>query len=229
MREWSRKLDMTYFPLQSMIEIGSYGFPPEFGATGRIYNIYIYNSWSYQEGEFGTKYELNQSMWFNNTNLSECFDDRPETRTEIIDLIKKDGKFLATFLVFYLDQLLFIVLFSLLIQLYVVYNMTRVKIKNRKWTFNNVFSLLSCVFMPVKMFWTSYKIQTYLRDPDKEHVENLADPESNSESAEKAKEDNRKHMEDFMLYKTRFSGHITEGFIESQSCLRIQVSSVHQV
>ena len=41
--------------------------------------------------------------------------------------------------------------------------------------------------------------------------------------------ENLKQMEEFMLYKSRFSGHITEGFIESQAAIRVQVNTKVQV
>ena len=66
----------------------------------------------------------------------------------------------------------------------------------------------------------------YLQDPDKEDVGCLADLKSDGlEPDEKIKRENLKHMEEFMLYKSRFSGHITEGFIESQAAIRVQVNT----
>ena len=70
----------------------------------------------------------------------------------------------------------------------------------------------------------------YLQDPDKEDVGCLADLKSGGlEPDEKAKRENLKQMEEFMLYKSRFSGHITEGFIESQAAIRVQVNTKVQV
>ena len=106
----------------------------------------------------------------------------------------------------------------------VVFQLMQVEMMNRKGTLKNILSIVTSLLFPIKMFWTSYKIQMYLQDPDKEHVECLADVKSGDlEPDEKAKRENLKQMEEFMLYKSRFSGHITEGFIESQAAIRVQV------
>ena len=139
---------------------------------------------------------------------------------------KTDGNFLANILVSYLDQLLLYVLLSLLVQFYVVFQLMQVEIMNRKGTLKNILSVVTCFLFPTKIFWTSYKIQMYLQDPDKEDVGCLADLKSDGlEPDEKAKRENLKQMEEFMLYKSRFSGHITEGFIESQAAIRVQVNT----
>ena len=139
---------------------------------------------------------------------------------------KTDGNFLANILVSYLDQLLLYVLLSLLVQFYVVFQLMQVEIMNRKGTLKNILSVVTCFLFPIKIFWTSYKIQMYLQDPDKEDVGCLAELKSGGlEPDEKAKRENLKHMEEFMLYKSRFSGHITEGFIESQAAIRVQVNT----
>ena len=202
-----------------MVQLGSYGHPPPQGITGALYNNTILPT---------QEVKSEQSIWTKNEHLSNCFLN--DTEVEMMKKFKTDGNFLANILVSYLDQLLLYVLLSLLVQFYVVFQLMQVEIMNRKGTLKNILSVVTCFLFPIKIFWTSYKIQMYLQDPDKEHVECLADLKSGGlEPDEKVKRENLKQMEEFMLYKSRFSGHITEGFIESQAAIRVQVNTKVQV
>ena len=212
-------MDMKYFPNLSMVQLGSYGHPPPQGITGALYNNTILPT---------QEVKSEQSIWTKNEHLSNCFLN--DTEVEMMKKFKTDGNFLANILVSYLDQLLLYVLLSLLVQFYVVFQLMQVEMMNRKGTLKNIISAVTCFLFPVKIFWTSYKIQMYLQDPDKEDVGCLADLKSDGlEPNEKAKRENLKQMEEFMLYKSRFSGHITEGFIESQAAIRVQVNTKVQV
>ena len=189
--------------------------PPPQGITGALYNNTILPT---------QEVKSEQSIWTKNEHLSNCFLNY--TEVEMMTKFKTDGNFLANILVSYLDQLLLYVLLSLLVQFYVVFQLMQVEIMNRKGTLKNILSVVTCFLFPTKIFWTSYKIQMYLQDPDKEDVGCLADLKSGGlEPDEKAKRENLKQMEEFMLYKSRFSGHITEGFIESQAAIRVQVNT----
>ena len=198
-----------------MVQLGSYGHPPPQGITGALYNNTILPT---------QEIKSEQSIWTKNEHLRNCFLN--DTEDEMMKKFKTDGNFLATILVSYLDQLLLYVLLSLLVQFYVVFQLMQVEIMNRKGTLRNIISWVTCFLFPIKIFWTSYRIQMYLQDPDREHFESLADLKSDGlEPDEKAKRENLKQMEEFMLYKSRFSGHITEGFIESQAAIRVQVNT----